>query len=117
VRLLRTPDEPAARGESRAREVTVTDLRRGTAALVDRVRGGEIAVITKHGRPLAMVLGLADGERLLPVEVTESDVAKLAAFLERREFLRRLSELYHGRWCDGHGIHGPYRRRRPASRR
>jgi hypothetical protein len=59
-----------------------------------------------------MVLPLADRERLTPIEVNEADVTELAAYFERREFLRGLSALYHGRWSEGHGIHGPYRRRR-----
>jgi prevent-host-death family protein len=105
----------------RVREVAVTELRRGTAAVVDRVCKGEAAVIVKHGRPLAMLLPFDDLERLRPIELGDADLEPFVAAFKRREDLRRSSELSHGRWVNGHGINGPYRRyrrgREPGGRR
>ena len=58
----------------RVREVAVTELRRGTTAVVDRVRKGEAAIIVKHGRPLAMLLPFGDLERLRPIELGDADL-------------------------------------------
>ena len=96
----------------RVREVAVTELRRNTAAVIDRVRNGEAAVIAKHGRPLAILVPFAEPERLRPIELADADLEPFVAAFTRRESLRRDSELSHGRWLNGHGIHGPYERYR-----
>jgi prevent-host-death family protein len=99
----------------RVREVAVTELRRDTTAVVDRVRGGEAAIVARHGRPLVMLLPFADPETLRPIELADDDLKPFAAAFDERERLRRSSELSHGRWNNGHGIHGAYRRyRRPG---
>ena len=108
--------EPRATTEvkptGRMREVAVTELRRDTATVIDRVSKGEAAVIAKHGRPLVMLLPFADLERLRPIELADADLEPFVAAFTRREDLRRSSELSHGRWVNGHGIHGPYKRYR-----
>jgi prevent-host-death family protein len=96
----------------RVREVAVTELRRETVTVIDRVRNGEAAVIAKHGRPLAILLPFADPDRLRPIELADAHLEPFAAAFARREDLRRISELSHGRWWNGHGIHGPYQRYR-----
>ena len=67
----------------RVREVAVTELRRGTAAVVDRVRKGEAAIIVKHGRPLAMLLPFGDLERLRPIELGDADLEPFVAAYRR----------------------------------
>jgi prevent-host-death family protein len=96
----------------RLREVALTELRRDTAIVIDRVRNGEAAIVAKHGRPLAILLPFADSQRLRPIELAEADLEPFVTAFRHREALRRSSELSHGRWWNGHGIHGPYRRRR-----
>ena len=97
-------------------EVTVTELRRRAAGVLEEVKDGQIAVVSKNGWPVAILLPLEDEEKLLPPSVREDDLAELAAMFERRAFRRRWSELMHGRWYNGHGIHGPYKRRRARPR-
>jgi antitoxin (DNA-binding transcriptional repressor) of toxin-antitoxin stability system len=95
-----------------AREVSVTELRRAAASVIRRVGAGELAVISRHGRPVALMLAIGDPETLLPAEVEPGLLAELAGAFVRRARWRRISELNHGRWYHGHGIHGPYKRRR-----
>jgi prevent-host-death family protein len=92
-----------------AREVTLTELRERTATVVAAVAGGEVAVVSKHGRPLVLLVPLADRDALTPADVEASQLASLAEGFARRRFRRRWSELMHGRWVNGGGIHGRYR--------
>ena len=68
----------------RVREVAVTELRRNTAAVIDRVRSGEAAVIAKHGRPLAILVPFVDPERLRPIELADADLEPFVAAFTRR---------------------------------
>jgi prevent-host-death family protein len=100
-------------------EVTLTELGRRTASVVDRVRRGEVGVVTKHGRPVAMILPILDRETLVPAAVDEMALGPLAERFADRENERRWWELLHGRWYNGHGFHGEYpskRRRRRVTR-
>ncbi len=102
-------------------EITLTELRRQTAAVIDRVGRGEVAVVSKHGRPVALVLPIADEAKLRPAALEEADFAPLIERFAERALERRWSQLLHGRWYNGHGIHGPYpsksgRRRRKGAR-
>jgi prevent-host-death family protein len=92
-----------------AREVTVTELCERTAPVVASVAAGEVAVVSRHGRPLALLVPLADRDSLTPVTVGASELDGLAQSFARRRFRRRWSELMHGRWVNGGGIHGRYR--------
>jgi prevent-host-death family protein len=96
-------------GETTAREVTLTELRERTAAVIAAVAAGEVAVVSKHGRPLAVLVPLADRDSLTPASVEAVALGRLAHRFERRRFQRRWSELMHGRWVNGGGIHGRYR--------
>jgi prevent-host-death family protein len=66
--------EPAPRS---AREVTLAELTRRTSAVLLRVQEGEIAVVTRHHRPIAILLG-----------------ARFRALQNKRE----LDALYKARW-------------------
>jgi prevent-host-death family protein len=77
--------------------VPVTELRRQAAAAIARVVEGEAAVISKHGRAVAVVLPFADGEKLLQREVAPADLKKLERVFENRARRRAWSELLHGR--------------------
>jgi prevent-host-death family protein len=93
----------------RVREVPVTELRRRAAAVIEGVVAGEAAVISKHGRPVAVVLPLGAGEKQLQHEVSPAELRELERLFRRRAARRRSSELMHGRWWNGGGIHGAYR--------
>ena len=94
-------------------EVTLTELRRDTAAVIGRVMRREAGIVSKHGRPVAMLLPILDRATLRPAAVEDEDLAPLVERFAERENERRWSELLHGRWYNGHGIHGPY----PSKRR
>lgn len=98
-------------------EVALTELRRETAAVIRRVVRGEVAVVSRHGRPVAMLVAIGDRRTLRPVAVDDRDLAPLAARFAARALARRWSELLHGRWYDGHGIHGEYPSKRRGRRR
>jgi prevent-host-death family protein len=46
------------------REIQLRDAKAGLSAVVDDAVRGEPAVITRHGKPQAVVIGFADWERL-----------------------------------------------------
>jgi prevent-host-death family protein len=89
------PDSPAHR--LRVREVPVTELRRRAAAVIGGVVEGEAAVISKHGRPVAVVLPFPDGEKVLQHQVVPAELKELERMFARRVLLRELSDLRHGR--------------------
>ena len=109
----RSSAPPGVRAEQPqfVREVTVTELRERTASVIERVGGGEVAVVSRHGRPLAVLMPLADCEGLSPATANPQQLAELAQRFERRRLRREWSALMHGRWWQGHGIHGPYFKR------
>jgi prevent-host-death family protein len=92
------------------REVPVTELRRRAAAVSGGVVEGEAAVISKHGRPVAVVLPFGDGEKVLQHQVAPAELKALEQVFEKRARRRASSELAHGRWWYGGGIHGNYGR-------
>jgi prevent-host-death family protein len=49
------------------REVPIDDAKAGLSALVDDAARGEATVITKHGKPEAVILSYSEWERLSPV--------------------------------------------------
>jgi hypothetical protein len=73
------------------------------------VTGGRAAVVTRHGKAMAMILPLAEAEGLRPAAVAPEAVAELRERLAEREERRWWSRILHGRWLNGGGIHGPYR--------
>lgn len=46
------------------REVQLRDAKAGLSALVDQAVNGEAAMITRHGKPQAVLIGMAEWERL-----------------------------------------------------
>jgi prevent-host-death family protein len=46
------------------RKIQLKDAKAGLSAVVDRATRGQPSVITRHGKPQAVVLGFADWERL-----------------------------------------------------
>lgn len=95
--------------EVEVRELTLTGLRERTAAAVAAAVAGEAAVVTRHGRPVAMLVPIADRASLAPAMPDPEGLSALAEHYKRRSERRRWSELMHGRWVNGGGIHGPYR--------
>jgi antitoxin Phd len=49
------------------RKIHLKDAKANLSAVVDRAIRGEPSVITRHGKPQAVVLGFADWERLSSV--------------------------------------------------
>ena len=49
------------------RQVKLRDAKAGLSALVERAADGEATVITRHGRPRAVLLGVEEWERLRDV--------------------------------------------------
>lgn len=83
-----------------AREVTVTELDRNASRVVERVRQGEVAVVSRHGRAIALIVPIEDGRALLPPDLGADDrpLGELAKKFERRQVRREWSALMHGRW-------------------
>ncbi len=46
------------------REIQLREAKAGLSALVDQAVNGEVAMITRHGKPQAVLLGMAEWERL-----------------------------------------------------
>ena len=83
----------------RAREVTISELDRYASRVVRGVIAGEIAVVSRHGRPVALVLPLDRAILELRYETTMTGpMRELLAAFERRDFQRAMSALMHGRW-------------------
>jgi prevent-host-death family protein len=49
------------------REIQLRDAKANLSAVVDDAVGGQGAIITRHGKPAAVVLGYADWQRLAQV--------------------------------------------------
>jgi antitoxin (DNA-binding transcriptional repressor) of toxin-antitoxin stability system len=82
-----------------AREVTMTELDRGAAAVLRGVRKGEVAVISKHKRAVAMIVPLDDELDLVLRDPSQAPgLADLIDTFKRRAKRRRISALMHGRW-------------------
>ena len=50
------------------RSLHLRDAKASLSALVEAAERGEATIITKHGRPAAVVVPVADARRLYPVE-------------------------------------------------
>jgi antitoxin (DNA-binding transcriptional repressor) of toxin-antitoxin stability system len=94
-----------------AREVTLTELDRRVAAIVRGVRSGEVAVVSKHKRAVAMIVPLDDELELVLKDPTQAKgMADLKAAFQRRARQRDISALMHGRWYGK--VYRRYRHRR-----
>jgi len=51
-------------GRAAMREVPLRDAKAGFSAVVDQAAKGEATVVTRHGTPVAVVLGFAEWQRL-----------------------------------------------------
>jgi prevent-host-death family protein len=82
-----------------AREVTLAELTRRTATVIRRVQEGEVAVVTRHHLPVAMLVPLADALELRPLDASDAqNLGALAARFRALDHKRHLDALYHGRW-------------------
>jgi prevent-host-death family protein len=109
--MPRSPEQVNRLGAgAQATEVTMDDLDRHAARVVRGVVGGAVAVITKHGSPVAMIVPLADAPGLEPAEIGAASLAGLRERFAAREKRRWWSRILHGRWYNGHGTKGPYGR-------
>ena len=94
----------AKRKESQSREwqlteVPLTVLHREPRAVVERVERGELAVVSRHGRPVAMIVQIEDALAWVPPGLVDSgEGRRLGAEFERRLDRRQMSALLHGRW-------------------
>jgi antitoxin (DNA-binding transcriptional repressor) of toxin-antitoxin stability system len=96
-----------------AREVTMTELDRRAAAIVRGVRMGEVAVVSKHRRAVAMIVPLDDELALVLRDPTQAQgMAELIATFRWRDRNRHMSALMHGRWYGKVYRRYRYRRRR-----
>lgn len=100
-------------GHLRAREVTVTELDRSASRVIAAVIEGEAAAVTRHGRPVALVLPLADAVLLLPPYIVMGgELGGLSRRFVERERHRLYSQLGHGRWYYAEGLKPGQRRAR-----
>jgi prevent-host-death family protein len=80
-------------------EVTVGELDRGASRVVRRVRHRQVAVITRHGLPAAVMLSIPDAIEMLPAALMmgPEGAALSRKYIER--FERRMAGArMHGRW-------------------
>jgi prevent-host-death family protein len=121
--VMRESEESDRGGQQRAkgpstREVPLGELDKRASKVLAEVMRGEVAVISRYGTPVAMILPLELAVSRLPEELVFSgDLRELAERFEERASRRHRSRLLHGRWYHGHGIHGPYRRQREQRQR
>ncbi len=79
--------------------MTLGELDRRASRVIARVRAGELAVVSRHGSPVAVILPLREAIAWLPPEaVLEGEARTLAQRFARREFRRAIGRLTHGRW-------------------
>ena len=92
--MIEHPKRPSG-----AHEVQLTELTRHTSTVIKRVREGEIAVITNHHRPVAMILPLADALELDPIDVGDTEgLRELAEGFRELQRRREWVALFKGRW-------------------
>ena len=53
--------------EDTMQEIQLRDAKATLSAVVDQARGGEPSIITRHGRPAAVILGFEEWQRLSQV--------------------------------------------------
>lgn len=91
----------------------MTELDRRAAAVVRNVREGEVAVISKHKRAVAMIVPLDDELELVLRDPTRAEgLEGLAQEFKRRARHRHMSALFHGRWYGK--VYRRYRRSRAS---
>ena len=78
---------PRTRGAGDASRVTASEAKNGFGRVVDRVAREGAVVITKHDRPDAVILSIAEYERLSRSATTEADAltAEFDAMYERMQ--------------------------------
>jgi antitoxin (DNA-binding transcriptional repressor) of toxin-antitoxin stability system len=97
------------------REVSMTELCRELRAVIQRVRAGEIIVLSKHRRAVALIVPVIDESQLGARDPRAADaLPALAEEFARRARARRESEFAHGRWYGKE--YRRYRRRRSKPR-
>ncbi len=95
----RAAREQAKLAETPVREVTMTALTRSPSRIVAAVRAGEVVVLSKHRRAVAMIVPLFDEPELAPLDVGRVErLGELAKVFRGRAADRRRSALMHGRW-------------------
>lgn len=88
-------------GALRLGEVALSELNREASAVVQRVEGGELAVVSRHGRPVAMILPIAIALAWAPAELAATGKgSELGAEFQRRDDRRFWSDALHGRLWD-----------------
>jgi antitoxin (DNA-binding transcriptional repressor) of toxin-antitoxin stability system len=81
------------------REIAMTELHLNPAGVVGRVRTGEIAVVSKHRRAVAMIIPITDESQLAARDPAgAADLPALADEFAARALARQRSALRHGRW-------------------
>lgn len=82
----------------RVGEVTLSELNHGASDVVRRVEGGELAVVSRHGRPVAVIVPITEAVLWAPPEVTSGEDGRpLGEEFERRAHRRYWSNMMHGR--------------------
>ena len=77
----------------------MTALHRELCVVLGRVAAGEIAVISKHRRAIAMIVPVVDESELRTRDpATAAELQGWSDEFGRRARARRLSALRHGRW-------------------
>ncbi|MFO1306222.1 MAG: type II toxin-antitoxin system Phd/YefM family antitoxin [Burkholderiales bacterium] len=78
---------PRTRGAGDASRVTASEAKNGFGRVLDRVAREGAVVITKHDRPDAVILSIAEYERLSRSATTEADAltAEFDAMYERMQ--------------------------------
>jgi antitoxin (DNA-binding transcriptional repressor) of toxin-antitoxin stability system len=81
------------------REVSMTELHRDVRGVIGRVCAGEIAVLSKHHRAVAMIVPIVDeGQLSIRDPATALEAPALASEFGRRARVRSNSAYAHGRW-------------------
>ena len=81
-----------------AREVTMTELDRSGARVLRRIREGEVAVVSRHRRAVAMIVPLDDELDLVMLDPSLArGLPELAGTFRRRAVDRFWSAYVHGR--------------------
>jgi antitoxin (DNA-binding transcriptional repressor) of toxin-antitoxin stability system len=77
----------------------MTELDRRPAAVLREVREGEVAILSKHKRAVAMIVPLDDELELVLRDPTQAEgMAELIDAFKERARARWSSAVMHGRW-------------------
>ena len=86
-------------GSWAVREVPLSELNHQASRILRDVEAGELAVVTRHGFPAAVILPAITALKWAPVEFTSrGDGAELQAMFDTRERKRRDRVWLHGDW-------------------